>query len=97
MLKLTTITFALIAALTFGATTAQAGQFGRGIEAPQPTKVSGIHCAPTQHWDGSSCQFDLSAGSSQTQTNGNGNCHGNGGNIGLSGHCIKPLPHCCPI
>ena len=39
MLKLTTITFTLIAALSFGASTADAGQFS-GNRAPQPTSVN---------------------------------------------------------
>ena len=38
MLKLTTLTFTLIAALSFGATTAQAGMFS-GNRAPQPTEM----------------------------------------------------------
>jgi hypothetical protein len=43
MLKLTTLTFTLIAALSFGATTANAGMFS-GNRAPQPTSVSAPTC-----------------------------------------------------
>src|SRR3569832_1780768 len=39
MLKVTTLTFTLIAALSFGATTAQAGHFS-GNRAPQPTSMN---------------------------------------------------------
>lgn len=43
MLKLTTITFTLLAALSFGASTADAGTF-TGNRAPQPTSVSVPMC-----------------------------------------------------
>lgn len=51
MLKLTTITFALIAALSFAATTAQAGTF-TGNRAPQPTSVDVLHCNGGKIWKG---------------------------------------------
>ena len=43
MFKLTTITFTLIAALSFGATTANAGAFSND-RAPQPGTASSQHC-----------------------------------------------------
>jgi len=53
MLKVTTLTFTLIAALSFGATTAQAGHFS-GNRAPQPTNVSQTFCT-TGYVIGSNC------------------------------------------
>ena len=101
MLKLTALTFALLAALSFGATTAQAGHLGRGVRAIPPTGVSSVYCPANQRWDGEQCELTFSAGSSQTKSTPN-NCNGTGnGNHqvmnGSGGICLQPLNRCCHI